>query len=538
VSSAWLTPCLRHCRFLMLVSVVCVGSLRCVAQVGGSLGSSSVASTAAPDSVSGQVVNAATGLPVARALVRFNSRAVLTDHDGNFQFQQNTDSSGNILVIKPGFYASADPSDTPNLYLQANQLAAPLRLLLYPEGLLTGNVAAPDGTPLPHIQVFARRSVYDESGHRVVTAGQTITDFHGSFRLPLQQGNYRIETQYTAQDLTTGLAIFPVLVPGESSSDTLDFVSLRSGQEQHFELRPNASPVHAVTLNMDQGGFGAVRLTARTRDGGILQLRSAFGRGSGETKVELPQGSFTLIAKRTTPEGPEVAEATVTVPNHDISGVVLRFSPTPTIPVEMVVDGASASDGSQPNLSQLNLTLQNDKPDLDPENTTVRLSAQSGQTFAFVPPPGSYHLQARSNGEWYIKSAGYGASDLLQDGVVVASGSAGMPIRVIVSNQTGALQGTVKLNGAPGACWVYLISTTPSAEPVTLLRSSADGTFTSSHLPPGGYEAIAFERKHSMNYRDQASLSPFSSRVQSVTISAGDKATVDLDAVPGAELVR
>ena len=50
----------------------------------------STASTAIPSTVQGQVINAATGAPVPRALVRLNDRAVLTDHDGKFRFDQNT----------------------------------------------------------------------------------------------------------------------------------------------------------------------------------------------------------------------------------------------------------------------------------------------------------------------------------------------------------------------------------------------------------------------------------------------------------------
>jgi hypothetical protein len=107
----------------------------------------------------------------------------------------------------------------------------------------------------------------------------------------------------------------------------------------------------------------------------------------------------------------------------------------------------------------------------------------------------------------------------------------------MVSNQTGNLQGTVTLNGAPVACWVYLIPTTPSAVLVFSLRSNAEGSFTKTNLPPGSYEAIAFERRYSANFRDPGVLEPFAARVRSVTVNAGDKATLDLDAVPEAELL-
>jgi hypothetical protein len=68
------------------------------------------------------------------------------------------------------------------------------------------------------------------------------------------------------------------------------------------------------------------------------------------------------------------------------------------------------------------------------------------------------------------------------------------------------------------------------------LRSGSTGSYASAHLPPGSYQAIAFERRHSVNYRDAASLAPFSSHVRSVTVNAGDKPTLNLDAVPVAEV--
>jgi hypothetical protein len=107
---------------------------------------------------------------------------------------------------------------------------------------------------------------------------------------------------------------------------------------------------------------------------------------------------------------------------------------------------------------------------------------------------------------------------------------------VTVSDQTGSLQGTVSLNGSPGACWVYLIPMGPSAQSVIQLRSGSSGSYTAANLPPGSYQAVAFEQRHSVNFRDAASLAPFSTHVQTVRVNAGDKPTLNLNAVPVAEV--
>jgi hypothetical protein len=536
--------CSILCSSLLLAAIRLVSpGLLCAQLSGSSLGGSSapgssVATTVIPSTVSGQVINANSGSPIPRALVRFNNRAVLTDHEGKFRFDQNTESSANILVIKPGFFSSTEVQEPGNVFLQGAQLGAPLELRLYPEAILTGTVIAPDGTPLPRISVTAQRSFYDDSGHRWITTGQDQTDSHGGFRMTVSAGEYRLETRYTPQDPTTGEAVLPVTVPVEGSSNTSQSIKIRSGEEQHFELRPVVSPTYnVIATTQSAGGRDFLRITARSSNGGSLQVNPQMMSETGETKLQLPQGTYTLTARKNNPENPEEAEATVTVPGHDVSGVVFQFSPIPSIPVELIVDSSGTTDTVQtPTLSQLGLLLQSEQQDPERGDSTIRLMSRRDQSFAFTAPPGRYRLQGRNSGTWFVKSANYGDSDLLQQELVVVPGAAGTPIRVTVSSQTGMLQGTVNLNGSPAACWVYLIPTGPSAQSAITFRSGSTGSYTSAALAPGSYQAIAFESRHSANYRDPASLAAYSTYVHSVTINAGDKPTLNLDAVPVAEV--
>ena len=458
----------------LLPGVFLIPLVSLCAQVGSSsIGSSAATGTAAgataiPSTILGEVINATTGAPVPRALVRLNNRAVLTDHDGKFHFDQNTASSANILVTKPGYSASTEMQDGGNLFLQGAQLSEPLELRLYPEALMTGTVLAPDGSPLPRIPVSVARSIYDDNGHRWVTVGQEQTDSHGNFRVTEPAGEYRLETRYTPVDRTTGEAVLPVTVPSEGSSNTMQAIRIHAGEELHFDLRPAVSPTHTVTLSTPSSeGREFVRVSARSSNGSTLQVNPQMSGDVGTTKIQLPQGTYTVTARRNNPESPEEAETTVTVPDHDISGVVLQFSPIPSIPVELNIDTSATSDNGQPpTLMQLGLMLQSDQADPERGDSTLRPTTRRDQTFVFTAPPGSYRLQGRSTGEWYIKSASYGDTDLLQDALVVVPGSAGTPIRVTVSNVTGSLQGTVNLNGSPSACWVYLIPTSPNAQSV------------------------------------------------------------------------
>jgi hypothetical protein len=518
--------------FLILVCILLGRQLTCSAQVGGS----GVGTPITPNIVTGRVMNAVTGQPVSRALVRLNNRAVLTDSEGKFRFEQNIESTANILVAKPGFYASPEYGDAGNLYMQSPQLAMPLELRLYPEAVLTGVVLAPDGTPLSDISVSAMRSLYDELGHRWTPVGQSQSDAHGRYRIPVPAGQYRLQTHYTPRDRTIGEAVLPVIVPNINSSDTSQLIQIHGGEEENFELRPTVSPTHTVGISHSRPDRGFLRISARASNGATLQVNSTMDNGD-ETKIQLPQGTYTLTARMmTNSDNAELAETRITVPDHDLSGVVLQFSPVPSIPVELLVGESSASDSTPPEPSQLGLVLNSEQADSDGGNVGVGLTSRANQAF-FLAPPGNYRLAGRNNGAWYIRSASYGDSDLLDQDLVVAPGTSGTPIRIAVSNQMGSLQGTVKLSGNLVAAWVYLIPNGPSAQADYSTRSSSSGSYSFAHLPPGSYQAIAFERQHTADYRTSGSLTPFGDHANSVTISVGDKPTLDLDAVPAAEVI-
>lgn len=534
VRAMWSRYHLRRCTLLLwLLGVVVVVP----AQVQNSSESSDSTN---PVTISGRVVNASTGTPIARALVRLNDRAILTGYDGKFEFDQVTDASGNLQVSKPGFYASIEPGGSSGFYLKTSQVTTSLELRLYPEAIFTGTVTAPDGDPLPNILVSARRSMFNGSGHVWVPVAQIQTDSHGRFRLPVQSGDYKLVSMYVPHMDGADKAVLPVIVPSGTSSETSGLLHIRSGEEQHFDLHPTTSRAYTVTASFDSDTERSFpRITAHSSNGSIISLPVHFSHNedSGTVQVELPSGTYTLNASVRSPEGVEEGETTVTVSDHDVSGVAFHLAPVPILPVELQIDEAATSDNSQPNLVQFGLMLESDQVDLDNFSFPVPLIRSRDGGMAFTVAPGSYHLRSHNGGgAWYIESATYGTSDLLQQEMVVAPGAGGIPIRITVSNQAGSLQGTCKLNGVATGCWVYLIPTTPSATTVFTERGNEQGVYSYTHLPPGSYQAIAFEQMHSADYGDPAALTLFATHVRAVTINTGEKPTLDLDIVSEAEM--
>jgi hypothetical protein len=506
----------------------------------------SLSSMDAGRSVSGQVLNALTGQPVSRALVRLDGQAVLADHDGKFEISGVSSDNVYVQVTKPGFYESLEPGRG-NLGQQFNitTLNRPIEILLYPEGLITGTVTAPSGGPIANVSIQALRSTVDETGQRWTGAARTITDSHGSFRMPVAPGDYAIETPYIPQNRDITGAILPVVYPPMGASIGLSSVHIDSGSEQHLDLHPEVQPTHVVHLRLEANNTqGVPQLEARSNSSQLAMILETRSSGpSGEVSTDLPSGSYTIAGTLTEHGGAEHAETTVTVGDHDVSGPVLRFEPVSSVSVQVIVDSvdpASTSDAmtdtSAPNPQQLGLFLHSSDatPNLRQQDYPVQSAAN--EPAGFQAPPGHYRIYARSGGPWYVKSISMGGTDLLSQDLEVVAGAAGEPVQVVASDQTALLKGTLKLDGRPVSATIWLISTGTSASPLIELRSSTDGSFNRAHLAPGSYLAIGFESSPGGNLVDPEIQTSYATYAKAFQVAAGETENLDLDAVPAAEL--
>jgi hypothetical protein len=479
---------------------------------------------------------------VARALVRFNDRAILTDHDGNYRLDQITDSGGSLQITRPGFSMSTDPSDGGARFIQLNQISLPYDIRIYPEALLTGTITSPDGEPVAHVPVTVRRSLFDEAGHRWLPVAGTQTNSHGDFRILVPGGDYRIQTGYLPRIQGLAQAILPITVPALDTNKSAQTIHIRSGEQQHYDLQADTRQTYTVEASIESGLQGFPRLLARSNDGNTFSINPNRVRGSETLRMQLPSGNFTLEATINTANGPQIAETDITVGSHDLSGVVLHFVPTPSIPVELSVAPSATSDNADatpPSPQQLGITLQRidggDDPAFAPN--LAQLQARRDGPPVFNAEPGTYRLSARNSSPWFIQTATYGQTDLLTQNLVVGAGSGGLSIRLVVSNQTGTVQGTVNLEGTPSPAWIYFVSSIPAAARVISLRSNIDGSFRQTYLPPGTYQVLAFESRATVDLSNPNSVAPYAAKIQSVTITAGNTSNVNLEATPQSEVV-
>ena len=498
-----------------MAALLCCGSISCKAAA-----QASTASTV-PARVSGHVFNGMSEAPISRALVQLGSHAVLTDEQGQFSFDSPEQPVESIRVTKPGFFSGPEQNEGAGSSSDGRVLDPHAVVLdLWPEAILTGRVLGPDGEPLRHISIQAHRGVFDEQGHRMQIAGQSQTDSHGQFRIPVASGDFRVTSQFSPRGPERDKAVMPVTYPPSTEGSMSPLLHVEPGEEQQIELHPQVSRTYVATIPVEGGDEGPPpRIMVRTSSGLTFSPGSLRSGDPGLIRLNVPPGSYTLQATRFSRESVQYGESSLTVPDHDVTGPSLHLAALPSIPVDLVTETSTAAPGSRvptatPNLMQFNLVLEpSDAEPAPPFQFGIRPTQQREGAVSFAAPVGTYRLSGSSTSGWYIQSATSRGTDLLREGLTVPPSGTPSPITLVASNQTGSLQGTVKLAGASAACWIYLIAAAPALSRVTIRRSDAFGVFHVTDLAPGTYHVLAFPFRHSEDLESSAVLNLYATHV-------------------------
>lgn len=486
------------------------------------------AQSASAEIVTGRILNANSGAPIPRVLVQLGPDVAFTDHDGKFVLAGVPSNGGMVMLTKPGYFTSPERTDPPGVQVTAAQLAQPFELRLYPEALLTGTVATQDGAPLSGIQVTARRLATENAvrSFEIVTSVQT--DSHGAFRLVVPAGDYQVVTQFVATGVETGLSILPAMAPSGSGSSTFH---VGSGEQQQIELRPHTGIPHTVGLSLR--GLAEDRsaaFTMSTGNGATWQMGPDSEPDSDDTALHLPAGSYHLSVTSSNGDGLSFGEARLTVPDHNISGIVVQLAPVAPITVEVNVD-PHASTASPPSPQELGLQLVAEQQEQGSRReNAIRLQTRPGHSPMLLPRPGQFRLIAAPRSSWYIESASYGGAEVLGQVLTVNAGSGSPPLQLVVNNRMGSLEGRVTTpGGAPADAWVALLPTFASALPMITLRAGSDGSFSLPSLQPGNYLALALEHRTVSDLQDPAVRNGLGLRPQTVSIEPGTRSTLDLE---------
>ncbi len=131
-------------------------------------------------------------------------------------------------------------------------------------------------------------------------------------------------------------------------------------------------------------------------------------------------------------------------------------------------------------------------------------------------------------GHWYIESARCGQTNLLTEDLNVQTGGPGQPIEIVLRDDFATVSGTVSLDGQPAKGTVLLIPDVNHRGAVAFL-TDPDGRFQRGDLPPGDYNAIAFDRVDGLDYTNIEAMRTYFPWEQPMHVSPNGQSTVQLE---------
>jgi hypothetical protein len=536
-----------------------------------------------PSTIRGTVVNSVTGAPISRALVFTpgNHIAMLTDGEGHFEFALPKASNDNLsgpnggqryifgptvlMARKPGFLDH--PNGQPPI--EANP-GAEILLPLLPEALIKGRIISSETDPAAgvEVQLFSRQ--VQDGLPKWLQAGLARANSNGEFRFAeLQPGTYKLMTNELL-DNDPAIAVPggqqygfpPVYFPGVSDDSAAGTLQLTAGQTVQADIPITHQPYFKVEIpvaNPDPNMNPNVTVSVQGHSGNSYAL--GYNREKHAIEGLLPNGKYFVEATA----GPNIASGQVnlSVAGAAAQGPSLTLIPNSSIPVHVTEQfTAPDSNGGTAFFGHRGSSFPLHGPRL-----YLHLSAHSADDFgnrgaelrpptsqnddALVLeslPPGRYWLQAYSS-RGYVASATMGGVNLLREPMVVAPGSSA-PIEITMRDDTAELDGTVAGITAPAIteatsstftrqppqAWVYCVPAPDSPGQFQQTWISPDGKFNSTAMPPGVYRILAFaSQQPDLPYRDAEAMRVYESKGQVVHLSAGQKASVQLQLIPSFE---
>ena len=515
---------------------------------------SSTPSSSCPCALSGSVVDAVSGQPVPHALVKLTApspRAALTDSEGKFQFEDLPAGSVILEAEKPGFLTQ-DPVARwypGSAQIQLAPDSTPALLKLIPEGVISGQVTGENGEPLEGftIGVFNRGpgsiglGIGPDMLHR-----PAITDDEGKFRIAgLRSGSYYLlarPSQAPAASASPKSSVpsgyAPVFYPAAPDIASAVPVKILSGKTVQANFSLKREPL--IRLSGIVSGYTPqerIFVMLQGPSGTPQELNFKSDTGSFQTNWLSPGVyNFTAQADGFTQDGAGISSVARLRVDATSSHFDLRLAlqPAPNIPLLVHKPSSSNPESLQSlplgfALVSKDSGLRGFNPVISPMSFQGTSSSSGGQLFFPRVAPGTYELVIvpSPGSSLYAESATWGSTDLLHYDLVVDSSTAASPIEIVVRDDGASLSGTVSSRDslAPGRVVLF----TGKRKRAQLASVGSSGRFEVSGLAPGDYRAFAIDSSANVDYEDSAFLQKISSKIQEITLTPKQSASINLE---------
>ena len=521
------------------------------------LGSPQSTAATGTASITGQVLDAATALPLravdieARSAGGAHFLSTLTDADGRFEIRNLGAGGWSVIASKAGFITQQSGQRGPL------QLARPTRIedgqsytldfAMVKGSAITGLISDQFGDPVAAARVELFRSRMIRGRRQASSVGYIDrTDDTGAFRLhSLPAGDY-----YVAASIREGSpdepgllanAGLPTYFPGTPSVTDAQRINLGPGEERpgiSFSV-VTARPVRVSGVVVDSGGTPAQDASVELLNAGDLSVVGRpFGNfglsqeGGRFTFLNVSPGSYAIVARvtRKASADPETAFVPVSVGSDDVSGISVATNVGVTVSGTVVAIPGSALPqplGVEVSARSLRAATETRTASFDRGGAAFTLRGLWGPYAFDVEPPSGWMLKA-------IELNGMDITDTPLDfpagGRVVA--------RVVLTNRVSNVVGTVTSDRgsmtdtrivvfpADAARWTY------RSRFIRVVQPDARGQFRVPLLPPERqYLALAVEPWDDDELQDPEFLEHMRSRATPFSLDEGEQKTIVLAVV-------
>src|SRR5208282_5370069 len=472
-------------------------------------------------------------------------RGQFTGADGTFVFTNLPRGRYFVKARKPGFLNEQELARGRAVRLALRDVPASgvLVLKLTPEGVIYGEVKNEAGEPVERVAVSAQRWLMADGRRRLLEFGNTTTDDEGKYRIAeVLPGTYQLSfgpenrsgavlVEQLRGRKTAEQGYAREFYPGVADADSATAIEVRAGAQVHIAQSLKRQRLYEVAgVVRGAGPAGFVRFRLFNRGGDRLERAARFEPGSGQFKMSgIPAGTYVLDAWTADPNESgrmEVATESLHV-NADVSGVVLTFGPGNSLTVQ--VRDEIPPDGTNQARQVTVMLHPKGLEQYTPAVTAPTVEGDGGAAGRIEEvPPGTYTVEATPHVAGYVASLRSGNVDLLRDDLTVAPGSALAPIEVTLRNDGAQLSVAVTENGQAAAGGVVIYSEEYPRRSLVLL-TDATGAVSAAMLAPGRYQVVAVEDALDLEFRNPAAMEKYLARATGVTLTPGDKVSVQIE---------
>jgi len=507
--------------------------------------------------LSGTVINTATGEGVPHALVQVLDRAQLTGAEGEFRFEGLPSAELMPVAHKPGFFNSEERSSrsggpgSQDKLVKLGPDTRPIIIKLQPEGVISGSVTGSEGEPVEGVMLQLHHQQVVNGRREWAVEGPGKSNEDGEFRIAnLLPGTYFLSARPEPKRVVRGTrpsrveeGYASMFYSGAPDLTSAAPIAVQAGGNAQVNLSLRSEPTFRVagTISGYAPGLGVnLQFTTPGGDEVPIDINLDPPTGSFEARM-VPAGTYTVRATAFVPAkgAPQrlLAELPLQV-RSNVNNVHLVLQPAPAIPV--VVREEFVKSQEQPGFTTVPPGMRG------AQMVSVRLFSLGRPNFEVYsrfegPPenfrlvladaePGKYRVEITPNGgPWYVASAQFGETDLSREDLVIYPG-ASQPLEVVVRDDPASLDVTVQLGESDEQALVLIVPDR-RISPAQQGYFRRGGVARFNGLAPGDYRIYAFDDVAGLEYMNPEAMRDYFPKSARITLHANDNASVHLDLI-------